>query len=39
MKEFEQRDVITGKKLVNPLNKTKLSIWELDEIMLGEDDE
>jgi len=34
-----QRDVVTGKRIINPLNKTKLSRWELDEVMMGEEDE
>ena len=34
-----QRDVITGKKLVNPFNKAKLSSWELDALMMGNDEE
>ena len=37
--DFRKRDAITGKKLDNPLNKTKLSKHELDDIMLGEDDD
>jgi len=34
------RDVITGRKLkANPLNKSKLDLFELEEYMLGEEDE
>lgn len=32
--DFMQRDVVTGKKIRNPLNKGKLSSYELDEIFL-----
>jgi len=32
--DFRKRDIITGKKLENPLNKKDLSKHELDEIML-----
>lgn len=32
--DFVQRDVVTGKKIRNPLNKGKLSPYELDEIFL-----
>lgn len=32
LNDFIQRDVITGKKLFNPLNKVKLTEEEMDEI-------
>lgn len=32
--EFEHKDIITGRKSKNPLNKIKLSKEELDEIFL-----
>jgi len=34
MEDFRNVDVITGKKLLNPLNKKKLSPQELDDIFL-----
>ncbi len=34
MEDFRKVDGITGKKLLNPLNKKKLSSEELDDIFL-----
>ena len=34
---FVERDVVTGKRLPNRLNRARLSRYELDEIMLGEE--
>lgn len=31
---FIQKDSITGRKLINPLNKKNLSEWEMDNIFL-----
>lgn len=35
--EFVDKDVITGRKLNNPLNKKKLSDDEMDSIMLEDE--
>jgi hypothetical protein len=37
LEEFISRDIVTGKKIINPLNKKKLSKEDMNDIFLGDE--